>query len=275
MASVAEDSGRDGSGSGLAERVARILTAAPGRVGVAVRTHDGRRVEVGADRAVPSASTIKVPVLVAALDAVADGRLALDAVVDLPAQRVGGSGALSLVPSVTSLPLRELLGLMVALSDNDATNAVIDVVGLPAVQGLLERHHLRGTRLQRHLMDLEAAARGRDNVTCAADLAQVLALLATGRLLPPAQTDLALDLLAAQQHVSGLPGTLPPGVWHGNKTGELVGLRHDMALFRRGERWAAVAVTATGLTAQGVDHGASVLPTFAALGAAVAEELDG
>lgn len=258
---------------GLRERVAAILAAAPGRVGVAVRDHRGRQLVVDADRPVPSASTIKVPVLVAALDAVAHGRVGLDTPVALPERRVGGSGALSLTPSVTTLPLRELLALMVALSDNDATNAVIDVVGLATVQGLLDRHGLRGTRLQRHLMDMEAAAQGRDNVTCAADLATVLALLVTGALLPARETDLALDLLASQQHVSGLPGTLPPAVWHGNKTGELVGVRHDMALFRRGERWAAVAVTATGLTVGGVDHGASVLPTFAAVGAAVAARL--
>jgi beta-lactamase class A len=232
-------------------------------------------VELDAHRPVPSASTIKVPILVAALAALSRGDLRLDQPVDLAVTRVGGSGALSLTPSVTTLPLEELLALMVALSDNDATNAVIDVVGIAAVQDLLERHGLSGTRLQRHLMDMEAAARGRDNVTCAADLARLLALLVTGELLPPVETDHALNLLASQQHVSGLPGALPPELWHGNKTGELVGLRHDMALFRRGERWAAVAVTATGLTVEGVDHGATVLPTFAAIGAAVAGSLGG
>lgn len=258
----------------LEGQVRAALDGAPGRVAVAVLDHRGRRVEVDADRPVPSASTIKVPVLVAALEAVAQGRLALDSRVTVAVPRVGGSGALALTPSVTTLPLAELLALMIALSDNDATNAVIDLVGVAQVRALLDRHHLTGTRLQRHLMDLEAAARGQDNVTCARDLARVLALLVGGELLPARETDHALNLLALQQHVSGLPGALPSHVWHGNKTGELVGVRHDMALFRRGDRWAAVAVTATDLAVEGVDHGATVLPTFAAIGAAVARSLE-
>ena len=72
-------------------------------------------------------------------------------------------------------------------------------------------------------MDLEAVGAGRDNTTCAADLAHVLVLLRRGDLLPPPQTRFALDVLAAQQFVDGLPALLPPGVRHGNKSGELTG----------------------------------------------------
>ena len=65
---------------------------------------------------------------------VEQGRLNLDERVALPPaeERVGGGGALNLLPSVAALPLLELLRLMVALSDNDATNAVIEHAGLLA-----------------------------------------------------------------------------------------------------------------------------------------------
>ena len=128
------------------------------------------------------------------------------------------------------------------------------------------------TSVRRRLMDPEAVRAGRDNTTCAADLALVLVLLRAGELLPPAETTLALGLLAEQQFLDGLPALLPEGVWHGNKTGELHGVRHDMMLVETGARWASVAVTATGLADEvtGADLGSLVLPTFARIGELVA-----
>jgi beta-lactamase class A len=120
-------------------------------------------------------------------------------------------------------------------------------------------------------MDFAASDAGIDNVTCALDLAQVMARLRAREALPDAETVVALDLLAEQQFLDGLPALLPEGVTHANKTGELSGVRHDMALVEHDGRWAAVAVTATGLMGPsgGVDRGSTVLPTFANIGAAV------
>ena len=66
-------------------------------------------------------------------------------------------------------------------------------------------------------------------------------------------------------------------MWHGSKSGELTGVRHDMMLLETGSRWAAVAVTATGLADEdaGVDHGSLVLPTFARIGQLVAARVAG
>ena len=90
-----------------------------------------------------------------------------------------------------------------------------------------------------------------------------------------AQTELALRVLAAQQFLDSLPTLLPEGVWHGNKTGELHGIRHDMMLVAAGGSWASVAVTATGLAddVTGADRGSLVLPTFARVGELVASRL--
>ena len=121
---------------------------------------DGLIVEVDGGRVVPAASTIKVPILVTALERVADGTSRLQEPVHIGADRVGGSGALSLVPSVTELPLIEALRLMIALSDNDATNAVIALVGFEAVGRTCRRLGLADTRLQRNLMDYAARDAG-------------------------------------------------------------------------------------------------------------------
>jgi beta-lactamase class A len=258
----------------LGREIQTLAAAAPGDLSVVVVGAKGLIVEVDGGRVVPAASTIKVPILVTALERVADGTSRLQESLPLGADRVGGSGALSLTPSITELPLIEALRLMIALSDNDATNAVIELLGFEAVGRTCRRLGLAHTRLQRALMDYAARDAGLDNVTCAGDLAQVMAGLWLGEALPQAETRVALDLLAEQQSLDGLPALLPERVWHGNKTGEQPGLRHDMALFEHAGRWAGVAVTATALKrshdgGNGIDRGATVLPTFANIGAAV------
>lgn len=260
----------------LADRYAALLADVPGgpaRFGVAVRSDDGWMWDHESGRVVPAASTIKLPVLLTVLALVEQGRLRLDERVALPpaAERVGGDGPLQLLPSVGVLTLLELLRLMVAVSDNAATNAVIDHAGLldrsaADLAALLAVAGTRRTRLRRRLMDLDAAARGRQNETCAADLADLLVGLRQGRLLGPEATRTAIGILRSQQVRDGLPAYLPSDVIVAAKPGGLHGLRAEVALLERGNRWAVVAAAADGLLTDGVDRGTAVLPVFATLG---------
>jgi beta-lactamase class A len=262
-------------------RLRAVVASAPGRLCVSVRADDAWAFDHDPLRVVPSASTIKVPILVAVLRGVEDGRLDLAEPVALPpaGQRVGGAGPLVLLPSVTRLPLLETLRLMVALSDNDATNALIDHARLlrserDPVGEVLARVPTRHTRLRRRLLDLEAADRGLQNETCAADLADLLVALRQGRLLGPLMTETALDILRRQQSRDGLPGYLPQDVTVAAKPGDLPGVRAETALLERDGRWAVVAAVADGLELDGSDRGTAVLASFAELGAATARLLE-
>ncbi|MEO8828811.1 serine hydrolase [Lapillicoccus sp.] len=261
----------------LAARLTEVVRRAPGQMGVAVVADEGWSWSSDADRVGPSASTVKVLILVATLRAVELGTVALDEPVPLPGKRVGGAGPLSLLPSVTSLPLVEMLRLMIALSDNDATNAVIDHVGLltsSALPTLLASVPTRHTALRRRLMDFAAAERGLQNETSAADLVAVMVALRRGRLLGGAMTAAAFEVLRAQQDRAGLPGYLAEDVLVASKTGEIVGVRADVAVLERGARWVAVAALADDLVDEaGVDRGSSVIPVFAAIGELAAELL--
>ena len=106
----------------------------------------------------------------------------------------------------------------------------------------------RNTRLRRRMMDPAAVEAGRENQTCPADLVALIVALREGRLLGPDLTRLALEILREQQFVAGLPAYRPAGVAAASKTGDLPGLRADMAILERGERWVAVAVLADELT---------------------------
>lgn len=258
-----------GAHDDVAARLGDVVAAAPGRLSAAIVTDDGWTWRHDADRAVLSASTIKVPILLATLRLVEHGSLDLNQTVRVPELRVGGSGPLLLLPSVTAVPLGELLALMIALSDNDATNAVLDLVGFGAVGNLLASVPTRHTVLARRMMDTAAAARGEHNLTSAADLVAIMVALRGGRLLDEEGTALALEILRTQQFREGLPGYLPESVTVASKTGELTGVRGDVALLETDGRWVAVAVLADGLDegmAAGADRGTAVLPAFAELG---------
>ena len=146
---------------------------------------------------------------------------------------------------MTSLPLLEALRLMIALSDNDATNAVLDRADLLAtgdVDRLLADVPTRNTaapsddgprgRGRPGEPDLPGGPRRPDGDP------------PRGRLLGPDLTRLALEILREQQFGAGLPAYRPAGVAAASKTGDLPGLRADMAILERGERWVAVAVLA-------------------------------
>lgn len=247
----------------VADRLAEVIASAPGRASVAVRASCGLRWDHDADRVVPSVSTVKVAILLAVLGS----GIPLQEPLPLPAERAGGCGPLSLLPSVRALPAGELARIMIALSDNDAANTLLDVVGFDAVAAVLDRAGARHTVVRRHFMDLAAAREGRDNLTSAADQADVLAALREGRLLGPTETELAMEVLRQQQFVDGLPAYLPSRVRVASKTGERPGMRHVVGVLEGGREWVAVAVLITDLLdPAGVDRGTLALATQAAVG---------
>lgn len=228
-----------------------IIDEADGSWHVAVRRSGRTLYAHDAESRVPAASTIKVAILLSALRSVAAGQARLDQPVRLPADRVGGSGVLRLVPGIDTVSLRDLLMLMIVVSDNTATNAAIELIGLEEVNATLAMAGADRTVLARLMMDTESVAAGRDNLTSAAD--QVLlveSLIEYGRLLPDSLTTLARTILREQQFGAGLPALLPAAQPVLHKTGELDGICHDVGAVELADGSELVlAVLGTGLAA--------------------------
>ncbi|WP_258349194.1 serine hydrolase [Saccharopolyspora gregorii] len=236
----------------LADSLAGVRPDFPGRLGFAA--WDLReRVPVlsGADREVHPASTIKVLVMISALRSVHDGLFTLDDQVPIPAERAGGSGVLHELSGVDRLGLGDLITLMIVISDNAATNAVIDAVGFPAIARCATDLGCTATRVERRLMDVRAPGR---NTTTAHDQARILDRLATARALPPDLTAHALRVLSRQQVRDRLPALLPAGVRCWNKTGEIAHSRHDVALIGDHRPRAVVAVLVDELADERAAH---------------------
>src|SRR5690625_2596729 len=159
----------------------------------------------------------------------------------VPYDRAGGSGVLSQLTSVRELRVAEALELMVTISDNTATNMVIDRLGWNVIANSLDEMGLARTRLRRHMMDAEAIASGVDNLTTARELALLFDRLGTTELLPPPLHSAALDILGRQQFNDRMPAYLDDDVQCLHKPGELAGRRHDAGVLRISGRWVAFA----------------------------------
>ncbi len=134
----------------LAELLQPVIAAHQGTVSVAVKhLKSGATFVHRADEPMPTASLIKFPVMVAAYQQAADGTLDLTKPVVLKEEdKVPGSGVLTQHFSAgTQLSVRDAIRLMIAYSDNTATNLVVDQIGLPATTELMTKWEFPHTRL--------------------------------------------------------------------------------------------------------------------------------
>lgn len=209
-----------------------------GVLGVAIQDlSNGHTLLLNADEVFPTASTIKIAILAELYRQAQQGKLKLTDTYTLQqSDLVGGSGiANALTPGVTRLTLRDLAALMISVSDNSATNILIDRVGLENVNALLDSLHLTHTRLRRKMMDLQAAAEGRENVATPRELTQLLEALYRGNVLNKQLTDDYFNLLSIHKE-SYIPRELPEDLRIANKPGELEGVRNDCGLIFDGSR---------------------------------------
>jgi beta-lactamase class A len=134
-----------------------------------------------------------------------------------------------LTPGVTRITLRDLATMMVAVSDNSATNVLIDRVGMDNVNDMLDSLGLAHTRLRRKMMDLEAAKQGRENISTPREMMTLLEAIYRGKLLNKESTDEFFKVLSTNKD-SWIPRDLPPGVKIANKPGSLEGVRNDSGI---------------------------------------------
>jgi beta-lactamase class A len=133
--------------SNLQKKIESLADAHRGHVAVfAKNLTTGETVSVNAQTPVQTASVIKLPLMLEAFEQVKGGKLNLSQPIVLTKEnQVGGSGILYLLDPGLKLTLKDVLALMMTLSDNTATNMAIDVVGLAPTNEMLSRMGLRNT----------------------------------------------------------------------------------------------------------------------------------
>ncbi|HEX8713539.1 MAG TPA: serine hydrolase [Terracidiphilus sp.] len=180
------------------------------------------------DDVFPQASSIKVAVLADLYVQAQEGKLKLNDPYTVQASDMVPDSAimLGLTPGITRITNRDLATMMVAVSDNAATNVLIDRVGMDKVNALMDQLGLPHTRLRRKMMDIKAAAEGRENVSTPREMMTLLENLYRGKVLNKEFSDDFFKMLSTKKE-SFIPRELPEDLQIANKPGELEGVRND------------------------------------------------
>ena len=222
---------------GLADRLAPLIRAHKGKVAVGVKHLDsGRTFFHNADEVMPTASLIKVCVLAEAYLQVGEGKISLRDKLELKeADKVPGSGILTTHFSEgASFPLRDCLRLMIAYSDNTATNLVLDRVGIKNVNKRMADWGLKQTRINAKVfrgattsVDPARTKKYGLGSTTAREMVALFEQLAAGDRLRPALKQAVLGHLSRNEDKLKFTRLLPPGTRVAHKDGSVSDARTD------------------------------------------------
>lgn len=220
-------------------RLDTLIARLPGTYTVYAKNLSSGKVIAHDERAVlPSASLIKVPILAELYRRAEEEGLRLDETLTMRQEdQVPGSGVLQDLTPGTPYLLRDLATLMITVSDNTATNLLIDFLGIDAVNAVIRRLGLMQTALERRL-ERVPVERPRLNRTTAYDMTRLMELIAQGHCVSLHVSRRMANVLERCQAPCSLAPGMPepslvgeqPKVRTAHKTGSLSDARHDSGL---------------------------------------------
>lgn len=216
------------------DRVRESIEAAEragGIAGVVLRGPADAHFEHRPERRFRAASTVKVPLTIECLRRVERGQLALEAPYRLTrAEKTPGSGVLLELHDGIELTIRDLLYLTISISDNTATNILIDLAGMEAVNATMRELGMSDSTLERKMRGRPALPGEAENWATPADYATVIAALLAGSAASAESCATAIELLTHQQNDRRIARHLPANEdyqW-GSKTGSIAGVTNDV-----------------------------------------------
>ncbi|GAB3792736.1 serine hydrolase [Virgibacillus kimchii] len=243
----------------LNERIGQEIKGVDNHFSIYVETEEGS-ISVNASKKRRAASLIKVPILMEGYRQIQNNELHPDTLVYISKKmRVGGSGVISYLSSGHIGSIQNMLELMIIVSDNTATNVLMDKLHIDKVNALAGSLGCKETLIERNLMDKDAQAAGLDNYTCARDMVLLLkAIYEKNDLFSRKSRNGMLNILANQQFTHKLPlyKQENDGTQFYHKTGELEGVEHDAAILKAGDRILYAAVMSENMypNAKGQQH---------------------
>lgn len=214
----------------IKEKINAILQKNPS-CGVLIAADDGSvKFEHNSETAFPSASVIKLYIMSYYLDR----KMPLDTVIPYDKSCYVDYSVIKEL-DLCGLTLSELLTLMIASSDNTATNILIDHAGMEAINDYIQSAlNAKNTALRRRMLDYEAIKRGLDNYTCAYDTVMLLKRLS--------QNPAAMDILGRQKCADRLMRYIYSDVVFYGKAGEIPHVFNDAGILKTKKETAFAAV---------------------------------
>ncbi|MBI5215330.1 MAG: serine hydrolase [Ignavibacteriae bacterium] len=233
--------------------IKKEITNFGGRVGIAAKNiSTNETIVIDGDSLFPTASIIKLPVLVELFYQFHEGKLSPDSPIPLlDSVKKPGSGILPFLHSGQTLKLIDIATLMIIVSDNTGTNYVIDQFGtehdekLNAVNKRMESLGLQNTKLQNKLYSFATkkktpeAKRFGIGYTTPNDMMLLLEKIVNGEIVDSASSDQIISIMRGQQYIDMAPRYLPftedTTLWVANKTGSLDEVKNDVGIVSSSE----------------------------------------
>lgn len=238
--------------SSLDQRVRAEVAQFKGKVNLFAKNLDtGAVYDLGGGESVSTASTIKIAVMIEAFSRVAEGKAKwTDELLLTKDKKAGGSGILNEFSDGLRLTFRDGVTLMMLLSDNTATNLVIDVLTADSINQRMESLGFKDTRLMRRVFGGGVSAEGKKEEnkrfglgrTSTREMVAIMEKLERGEVINPAASKEMLDLMKREQGTNG--------IWRGQwrvpkatKSGALDALRSNVGIIYHPRGRIALAIT--------------------------------
>ena len=204
---------------------------------------------INGDKKVLSASMIKLLILAELMKKISEDKFSLsDTIMMANFMKTGGDGVLKELNAGHHFTLKELATLMIIVSDNQATNILIDFLGMENINLLGKELGLKESFLGRKMMDTEARKNGYDNYTCADDISLLFKLIYQEKLIDKEASQLMLDILLKQQQGERLQRYLPTDIKIAHKCGDLDNLENDGGIIWLEEKAYILVVLTSGMS---------------------------
>jgi beta-lactamase class A len=251
-ASAIAQAGAPATQNPLDQRIRAEVTQFKGKVSLFAKNLDsGAIYEFGGDDRVPTASTIKIAVMVEAFARVAEGKVKwTDELILTKEKKVGGSGILPEFADNLRLTFRDAVTLMMIMSDNTATNLVIDVLSADAINARMDSLGFKETRLMRRVFGGGVSVEGKKEEnkrfglgrTTPHEMVAIMEKLERGEIVSAAASKEMLELMKREQGTNGIwreQWRLPKAT----KSGALDALRSNVGIIYHPRGRIALAIT--------------------------------
>lgn len=223
----------------------KIIDSSPSLTGLmAVDLTNGESISINADLIFTQASAIKIPILMEVYKQAHEKKFELSDIRPLSASNtVAGSGILNAMVDPVHLSIRNFCMLMIGLSDNSATNTLIELVGMKNVSNTMQSLGFVNTRLQRKMIDQQASLRNEENVSTPAEAVRIMKLLHEGKFIDKATSEDVLSILKKNPiENSKIASGVPANVKLAFKTGGMGGVSTEWAIVYLQNRPYAIAI---------------------------------
>lgn len=217
----------------LAERVTQYSHAAD--IALSVVGSDGSAWATRGDVRVPAASTAKIPIMVQTFRRIDRAETSLDAPCMVrDSDGAAGSGVLRMLHDGLQLTVGDLLYLMMAISDNTATNLLIDAAGMAQINNTMHELGMRDSILGRPMVGRLAIAGEQENLATACEYTKLLKAIVASRAASAESCRAMLDLLSRQHNAHRIGRFVPdaPGYSWGAKNGTNKGIVNETGFIR-------------------------------------------